>query len=337
MKREDERIGLVQGSGGIKTQELVRSVFLRAFDNPVLRRLEDAASGLTPGDLALTTDAFVVKPLFFPGGDIGKLAVCGTVNDLVMVGARPRYLSLAVIVEEGFAVAALRRIADSAARAARAARVAVVTGDLKVVEKGTCDQLFLSAAGVGVRVSASRLGVERVEPGDDLVITGDIGRHYFSVLAGRGVAPGSGALRSDCAALDGLLLPLVSQGQAIKFMRDPTRGGVSAAVRELAEGAGCSCVIEERRVPLSASVRASAELFGIDPLAAACEGRALLVVDRRHSAAVVAALKRHPLGRGACVIGSVRARAPERVIVRTVSGAERVLPVYDEELLPRIC
>jgi len=336
VKRTTE-ILLGHGSGGRLTHELIRDALLKKLDNPVLRELGDSAVIDYKERIAFTTDSFVVSPLFFPGGDIGKLAVTGTVNDLVMLGAVPEYISLALIIEEGLRVSVLEKVIDSVARSAKEARVRVVTGDTKVVEKLAADKLFINTSGLGRVLGRRRLTLKNISPGDKIIITGNIAEHGLSVLAKR-KGPGLGLnIRSDCASLAGLIIPLLEKTRAIKFMRDPTRGGVATTLNEIAEGAGLGIEIEEKKLPLSDKVRAASELLGIDPLYVANEGKALLVVSRQEAEKVVGLLKLHPLGRRAAIIGAVTRREPGRVISRTLFNTERVLDMLVSDPLPRIC
>lgn len=314
---------------------LIKRLLLKRLYNPLLGELSDAA--LLPGRLAFTTDSFVVNPLFFDGGDIGKLAVYGTVNDLVMQGARPCYLSLGMIIEEGLEMKVLERVVASLARAARGSGVFVVTGDLKVVEKGACDKLFINTSGIGTLVSKRTLSLRMIEPGDKVIVTGDIGRHGLAVAARREGLDWGFRIKSDCAALGGLLIPLVEREAAIRFMRDPTRGGLATTLSEIALARNLGIVINERSIPVSPPVRAACELLGIDPLHLANEGRAVLVVAPHRAGAVVRALRRHALGRNAALIGEVAAAPKGTVVMRTSSGSERLVGMPSSELLPRIC
>lgn len=314
---------------------LIKRLLVKKLYNPLLEELGDAA--LLPGRLAFTTDSFVVNPLFFEGGDIGKLSVCGTVNDLVMQGARPGYLSLGLIIEEGLEMEVFERIVTSLAQAARESGVFVVTGDLKVVEKGACDKLFINTSGIGTVVSKKALSLRLIEPGDKVIVTGDIGRHGLAVAARREGLDWGFRIKSDCAALQGLLIPLVEREAAIRFMRDPTRGGLATTLSEIALARNLGIVIDERLVPVSPQVKAACELLGIDPLHLANEGRAVLVVASRQAPAVVRALRRHALGRNAALIGEVAVAPKGAVVMRTVSGSERLVGMPSSELLPRIC
>ena len=338
-----ERILLGHGSGGKLYRDLVKDVFVKAFANPVLERLDDAAA-LTPrGRIALTTDSHVVQPLRFAGGDIGRLSVAGTVNDLATAAARPLALAAAFIIEEGFALADLRDLCASAAATAREAGVPIVTGDTKVVERGAADGLFITTTGVGEIIVAHELGSAAVRDGDDVILSGSIGDHAVAVLAARGEFHFSADVRSDCAPLWGLVEAAVSAAreaggeEALRFLRDPTRGGLTTVLAELAEEAGLGIEIEEAAIPVSPAVRSVCDLLGYDPLTLANEGKMVLVVAPEAADAVVAAVQRTQYGREARRIGFVTAAHPGRVALRTPFGTRRVLDMPVGELLPRIC
>jgi hydrogenase expression/formation protein HypE len=333
-----ERILLAHGEGARLTRRLVREVVLEAFDNEFLRPLADAAVlPAVSGPLVLTTDSYVVSPLFFPGGDIGKLAVHGTLNDLAVCGAEPLYLSLALIVEEGMPLETLRRILGSIREAARSSQVQVVTGDTKVVPRGAADGLFVTTAGVGRLRPGSNLGVHRVQAGDQVLVSGTLGDHGIAVLAAREGLDLGPALQSDTAPLHELTACLLQAGLDVHFLRDPTRGGVSAVLHEVVEATGFSVVLDENSLPLTDPVRGACELLGLDPLYVANEGKLVALVALPDAARALACLRQHPLGTAAAVIGEVvRAAAPE-VLVRGPLGALRVLDEPAGAPLPRIC
>ena len=332
-----DKILLGHGSGGRLMHNLIRDLFLKKLGNPVLKELSDSACIDYKEKLGFTTDSFVVSPLFFPGGDIGKLAVCGTVNDLVMLGAVPEYLSLALIVEEGLDYKILEKIVDSLSCAAKKAGVHFVTGDLKVVEKGACDKIFINTSGVGRIVKGRRLALKNIHPGDKIIITGEVGQHGMSVLAKRKELDLGFNIQSDCAALNDLLIPVIKKTAAIKFMRDPTRGGLATTLNEIAEGAKLGIIIDEKKIPVSGKVRTACELLGIDPLYVANEGKAVLVVSERQAKKVLGLLRKHPLGRRAAIIGEVTQKPRGSVILKTVVGTERLVDMLTSEPLPRIC
>ncbi|MCX5696727.1 MAG: hydrogenase expression/formation protein HypE [Candidatus Omnitrophica bacterium] len=332
------KILLSHGSGGRLTHALIQDIFVRRFKNPILGELSDSArlDGL-PKTIAFTCDAFVVSPIFFSGGDIGKLAVCGTINDLVMQGAVPEYLSLALIIEEGLEYKVLESIADSISRTARLARVLIVTGDTKVVEKNAADKVFITTSGIGRIMKGRHLSVKNIEPGDKIIVTGDIACHGLAVLSGRKDLNLGFTIKSDCAFLHTLLIPVLEKYSAIKFMRDPTRGGLATTLNEVAEAGGLGITIEEGHIPLAANARAACELLGIDPLYIACEGRAIMVVEKDKASDILSILRRHPLGRNARIIGSVTKGLRAKVILNTRLGTRRIVDMLTSEPLPRIC
>ena len=335
----DPTILLAHGSGGLLTHELIREVFLRRFANPMLAALDDAAAlpALPPGRLALTTDSYVVQPLFFPGGDIGKLAVCGTVNDLAVTGATPLYLTCGFILEEGLPLETLERVVDSMAAMAREAGVQIVTGDTKVVERGAADGLFINTAGVGVIPPGMELGPARLRPGDVLLVNGPVGDHGTAVMLAREGWNFRTDLQSDCAPLNGLIAALLDATPgAVRCMRDATRGGLATVLCEWAES-GVGIEIEETAVPVRDPVRAVSEFLGLDPLYSANEGTLTLAVAPEAAEIALAALRAHPLGREAAIIGRVTAEHAGRVVLRTPYGARRILHILTGAQLPRIC
>ncbi|WAL69308.1 hydrogenase expression/formation protein HypE [Amycolatopsis cynarae] len=337
-KVREERITLSHGAGGKATQTLIDAVFLDAFRNPLLEPLEDATRFTVEGArLALTTDSFVVSPLFFPGGNIGDLAVNGTVNDLAVAGARPLYLTAGFILEEGFPVADLNRIVRAMATAAARAGVQVVTGDTKVVQRGKADGCYVNTAGVGVLEHPGRLGVATVRPGDAVLVTGPIGEHGVTVMLARGELDLDADLSSDTAPLNGLVSDLLAVVPGVRALRDATRGGVATILNEVAKAAEVSVVVDEAAVPVSDPVRGAAELLGIDPLYVACEGRAVVVVDGEQAGEALSVLRAHPLGAGAAIIGRIAAEPPGLVLLNTVFGGTRIVDLLVGDPLPRIC
>ena len=326
------RISLELGSGGRLMRDFLAGKIVPAFRDPLLGELGDAVH--LPGGIAFTTDSYVVDPLFFPGGDIGSLAVNGTVNDLVVAGAEPRFLSLAFILEEGLETGTLDRVIGSIRAAAKRARVRIVTGDTKVVRRGQGDKIYVNTAGVGRTVA--RPCLDRVRKGDKLILTGTLGDHSLAVMLARGDFGLSSNVRSDCAPLL-FLLPLWKAGA--RWMRDVTRGGLATVLSELAERLPYPLVIEEDKIPLARPVRAASELLGIDPLFMACEGKAVIVAPAARAAAILGRVRRHPLGRRAAIIGEVQDRIgrPGELLLRTGAGGLRLLEPLTSELLPRIC
>jgi hydrogenase expression/formation protein HypE len=333
-----ERVVLGHGSGGWLTADLVRSVFLPAFGNDVLNALEDQATVRVPGPrLAFTTDSYVVRPLFFPGGDIGTLAVNGTVNDLAVGGALPRWLSAAFILEEGLPFADLRRIVDSMRRTSETAGVALVTGDTKVVDRGKCDGVFITTAGIGVVPDGVSLSIQNARPGDLILVSGTVGDHGIVVMSLREGLEFETVLESDTAPLHDLVRVMLAACPAIRCMRDPTRGGLASALNELAAASNVGVCLTEAAVPFRAEVRAACEMLGLDPLYVACEGRLMAVCPPTDAERLLTAMRSHPLGRGSAIVGEVVGEYPEVVTLRTAIGGERVVPMLSGDQLPRIC
>jgi hydrogenase expression/formation protein HypE len=342
----EEHINLSHGAGGRATQTLIEAVFLDAFHNPLLEPLEDGAiidgagaGAAGAGGLAFTTDSFVVTPLFFPGGNIGDLAVNGTVNDLAMCGARPRHLSAGFILEEGFPVTDLRRITAAMADAARAAEVRIVTGDTKVVQRGKADGCYITTAGIGTLERETRLSAAAARPGDVVIVSGPIGEHGITIMLARGELDIEADLGSDTAPLGGLtarLLDACGDGE-IRGLRDATRGGVATVLNEIATASGVAVVLDEDAIPVRPVVRGACELLGIDPLYVACEGRMVAVVAERSADAALAALRSHPLGSDAVVVGRINDDPPGLVLLKTAFGGTRIVDVLMGDPLPRIC
>jgi len=336
----DPRILLAHGGGGRLTHELITGLFAPALDNPHLATLTDAAvlPELPPGRPALTTDAFVVDPPLFPGGDLGYLSVCGTVNDLAVAGARPLWLTWALVLEEGLEVGLLDAFVAGAARAAREAGVAIVAGDTKVVPRGKGDRAFAITAGLGVVPPGRDLGDHRVRAGDAVIVSGPIGDHGATIMGCRHQLGGEG-LVSDCAPLSSLVEAVLEAGVEVHAMHDPTRGGVATVCNEVATRAGTRIVIEEAEVPVRPQVRGVCDMLGLDPLYVACEGRVVLWVATAHARRCVEILNLHSKGAGAALIGAVAAPEPGRapVALRTAYGTERPLDVLSGAELPRIC
>ncbi|HTP32011.1 MAG TPA: hydrogenase expression/formation protein HypE [Candidatus Acidoferrales bacterium] len=333
-----DRILLGHGSGGKLSAELLRDIFLRVFHSPVLGRLEDqAVLEIGSERIAFTTDSFVVKPLFFRGGDIGSLAVHGTVNDLAMGGAEPLYLSAGFILEEGLSTEVLARVADSMARAAEAAGVEIVTGDTKVVEKGKGDGLFINTTGIGRIPAHVNLSTMDVRAGDCVLLSGFIGDHGIAILSERESIGFETNVTSDSAPLHTLVRDMLRAAPGIRMMRDPTRGGVASTTNEIAEKARVGIELVESAIPVRDEVRAACELLGFDPLHVANEGKLIAIVARENADPVLAAMRAHPLGANAAMIGSVTERHPGLVTLRTPFGTSRIIEMLAGDQLPRIC
>lgn len=335
------KVLLAHGSGGRLMHELVQDLFLRYLGNSLVGARDDAAvwsmPGLGAGRLAVTTDSYVVSPIFFPGGDIGKLAVCGTVNDLAMVGAEPLVLTAGFILEEGLSLSDLKRVVVSMAEAAREAGVAVAAGDTKVVDRGKADQIFINTAGVGRVRDDAHLSGANARPGDVVLVSGPVGEHGLAVLSVREGLKFSFPLASDCAALNGLVAEMLSCGGVLRCLRDPTRGGLATTLNEIALQSGVGIEIEEAAVPVSEGVRAACELLGLDPLYAACEGRLVAIASPESEALLLETLRRNRLGRQAARIGLVTASPAGRVVLETAYGGRRILDMLSGAQLPRIC
>ena len=333
-----DRILLGHGSGGRMTAELIARCFLPAFRNEHLDRLDDAAVMSIGGTrVAFTTDAYVVTPLFFPGGDIGGLAVHGTVNDLAMVGARPLYLSAAFIIEEGFPLVDLHRIVDSAQAAAKDAAVAIVTGDTKVVDRGKADGCFVVTTGIGIVEHALTLSSDQARPGDVVILSGPIAEHGAAIMAARAELELDTPVVSDTAPLHRLVAAMLSTGAGLRCFRDPTRGGVATALTEIARRSGAGIVLRESSIPVLEPVRGLLELLGLDPLYVASEGRLLAIVDGADANRVLARMRQEPDGREACVIGEVVADDQRLVVLETGVGGRRIVDMLPGDQLPRIC
>ena len=333
-----DTILLGHGSGGKLSADLVRDIFLPAFNNPVLSKLDDQAIVHLNGTrIALTTDSFVVKPLFFHGGDIGSLAVHGTVNDLAVGGAQPLFLSSAFIIEEGFSMDVLRRIVESLRQAADAAGVQIVTGDTKVVEKGSADGLFINTTGIGVVPEGLELSANRARPGDKVLLSGSIGDHGIAILAQREGLEFESAIQSDSAALHTLVSEMLQVTRGIRCMRDPTRGGLSSALNEIAVQSRVGIELIEQAIPIREEVKGACELLGLDPMYVANEGKLVAIVEPSSAQNLVSAIRRHPLGKGAEIIGTVTESNPGLVVMRTPLGTTRVVDMLAGDQLPRIC
>jgi len=329
---------LEHGSGGRLTHELIERLLVPHFKNPYLERLEDSA--VFEADdrrYCFTTDSYVISPIFFPGGDIGSLAVHGTINDLAMAGGRPLFMSCGLIIEEGFMLADLERVVASMGRAAREAGVAIVTGDTKVVPKGAGDGVYINTAGIGSIHYAGRLAADSVRPGDSVILSGTLGDHSAAILSCRQAFGFATTVLSDSAPLHGLVESVLKTSLEVRCLRDATRGGLGAVLAEIAARSGCDILIDEKAIPIKDQVRGICEMFGMDPLFMANEGKMVAVCSPAHAVSVLDAMRAHPLGREAAVIGRVPGRGRGRLVLQTIIGGERVLDLPSGELVPRIC
>jgi hydrogenase expression/formation protein HypE len=332
------RVEMTHGGGGRAMAQLIDELFLAAFDNEWLRRLDDQACFAAPrGRMVMATDSHVVSPLFFPGGDIGCLAVHGTVNDVAMSGARPLYLAATFILEEGFPLADLERIVQSMARAAREAGVPVVTGDTKVVEQGKGDGVFITTTGVGVVPEGVEISADRARPGDRVLVSGTLGDHGVAIMSLRENLAFDTAIVSDTAALHGLVAAMVASVPGIRCLRDPTRGGLAATLNELARASRCGFLLRESALPVKPGVAAACELLGLDPLNVANEGKLVAVCAPEDAQPLLAAMRAHPLGREAAIVGEVVEDAHRFVQMQTAFGGRRIVDWLTGEQLPRIC
>ncbi len=327
-----ERIEIGHGSGGKLTRDLIEGLFLKYFKSPELHSLQDAT--YLPGfeKIAMTTDSFVVQPIFFPGGDIGKLSVAGTVNDLTVSGAVPKFISVGFIIEEGFPISDLEKIVSSISKTAESAGVKIVTGDTKVVEKGKCDGIYINTTGIGD--VKRELSPKFVKPGDLVIVTGFVGDHGISISLAREEFEVETELKSDCAPLNSLLIPLFDVS-GLRFMRDPTRGGLATVLVELSGTSGFGVKIYEDRIPVRDEVRFVCDMLGYDPLYLANEGKAVVVVDRKDADRTLEILKSHPLGKNSRIIGEITKE--KGVVLVTSVGGMRRLELLEEDPLPRIC
>ncbi|GAB1538296.1 hydrogenase expression/formation protein HypE [Scytonema sp. NUACC21] len=342
-KVTDTHITLAHGSGGIAMRDLIDEIFVKNFENPILSELEDQASFnlanlLQQGDrLAFTTDSYVVDPLFFPGGDIGKLAVNGTVNDLAMSGAKPLYLSCGVILEEGLAVKTLRRVAESMQVAAQEAGIQIVTGDTKVVHRGAADKLFINTAGIGVIPAGVAISARNIQPGDAVIVNGELGNHGTAILIARGELALETQIESDCQPLNGLVETILNACPNVRAMRDATRGGLATVLNEFALSSQVGIRLDEQALPVREEVKGVCEILGLDPLYLANEGKLVVIVGEENAETVLSAMKSHPAGKDSCLVGEVISSPPGIVLLKTAFGAERIVDMLVGEQLPRIC
>lgn len=332
-----DKITLSYGSGGVLMHKLIDSLFMKEFDSKILRQKKDSAI-LKLGNkrLAFTTDSYVVKPIFFPGGDIGSLAVYGTVNDLSVCGARPMAISLGLIIEEGLDRLVLNKVVNSIAKAAKKAGVEIVTGDTKVVEKGSCDKLFINTSGIG-EVYYPGLSVGKIKVGDSIIVSGPIGDHAISVLSKREGIDFKTMVKSDSAPLNALIKKILKCSRKVRFMRDPTRGGLATTLNEIAQGRPFGISLDEKAIPVRDGVKSACELLGFDPLYLACEGRVVIVAAEEDAGKILAALRKNASAKMAKIIGRISPEYKGKVYLNTASGGRRSVGMLSGEQLPRIC
>lgn len=333
----NKNILLAHGSGGKLSHELIARNIFPAVSNPILARMDDSAVLDISGRIAFTTDSYVVSPIFFPGGDIGKLAVCGTINDLATAGAKPLYLSLALIIEEGLPMEDLERVMESIRQVTEETGVKVVTGDTKVVNHGSADKLFINTAGIGLVPPGVNISGSNARPGDKIILSGAIGEHGAAIIASRESLRFNVPVESDCAPLDKLAEAVLGQKEAVHCMRDPTRGGLAATLNEIAVQSRVSICVYEEAIPVKEAVQAACEMLGLDPLYSANEGKLVAVAAPEAAEAILEAMKKAPYGAESAIIGEVQEGHPGRVIMKTRLGASRIINMLSGELLPRIC
>jgi len=327
-----DKITLAHGGGGKKTEDIIRGIFQKYLNDPVLAEMDD---GAVLEDLVFSTDSFVVNPIFFPGGDIGRLAISGTVNDIAVMGARPLYLSLGFIIEEGFEISSLEKILISIKEASEEAGVRIVTGDTKVVEKGKADGIYINSSGIGKTLLSPPPSRYRIEPGDLVLINGEIGLHGTAILVAREELGIKADIKSDVAPLWPLIESIISP--SVKFMRDPTRGGLAAVLNEIVEGMNFGIRLWEEKLPVSQEVAGICEVLGFDPLQLANEGKVVVFVKKEDAESVLEKMKSHPLGKQAEIIGEVTDEFPGKAVLKTTLGTHRIIEQPMGELLPRIC
>lgn len=334
----DEKILLSHGAGGLKTQRLIREVFQKNLGNAYLQQeLDSALIKFSPHKMAFTTDSYVVSPIFFPGGDIGKLSVCGTVNDLAVMGAKPLYLTLGLILEEGLPVEELDKLMFSLGNTAREAGVQIVAGDTKVVEYGACDKIFINTAGIGIVPPNLDLRPQRMAPGDKIIVSGPVGNHGIAILAARENLDFSPPLASDCTYLNYLIEGILNTGASIKCMRDPTRGGLATTLNELAQQASLGIKLHEEALPVQPQVKGACSMLGLDPLYLANEGKVIIVVANKDARQVLEEIRKYDIGKNASIIGEVTDAHCSTVVMETELGTLRVLRMLEGDPLPRIC
>ncbi|HAM39572.1 MAG: hydrogenase expression/formation protein HypE [Elusimicrobia bacterium RIFOXYC2_FULL_34_12] len=335
---ENKKITLSYGSGGKLMHQLIKNLFLKKFGNVISEKLDDSAV-LPPIPnnfrIVFTTDSYVVKPIFFPGGDIGKLSICGTINDLSVMGAKPRYISVSAIIEEGLEIEKLEKIINSIAETSKRAGVQIVCGDTKVVEKGAADEIFLTTSGVGILDNKLNISGRNAKPGNIVILSGTIADHGIAILNARQELELKGKLLSDVAPLNNLVEKMLNAGK-INTMRDPTRGGLATTLNEIAEQSDVGIEIIEERIPINKSTKTVCNLLGLDPIYIANEGKLLAIVEEKHAEKILSTIKKHPLGKNAEIIGKIISK-PKAVFLKTRIGGTRILQMLESDQLPRIC
>jgi len=332
-----DAILLAHGSGGRLSHELVKAKLLPLLANPMLNRLDDSAIFEANGRLSFTTDSYVVNPIFFPGGDIGKLAVCGTVNDLSMSGSKPAYLSLSLIIEEGFSLGELDLILQSVKASAEEAEVVIITGDTKVVNRGQADKLFINTSGIGIIPDGVDISGANARAGDKVILSGTVGDHGIAVMSQREGLKFSVPVESDCTPLNKLVAQMLQVSTKIHCLRDPTRGGLATTLNEFAQQSNVGIIVEEDRIPIAEGVRAACELLGFDPIYVANEGKLVAIVEPDDADRILATMKENPYGRNAAIIGRITNDYAGKLIMKTKLGSSRIVDMLTGELLPRIC
>ncbi|MCM8767061.1 MAG: hydrogenase expression/formation protein HypE [Candidatus Omnitrophica bacterium] len=335
---KENKIILSHGSGGKLMYSLIENIFLKNFKNDILEKLYD--SGIIEFenfDLCFTTDSYTVDPIFFKGGDIGKLSICGTINDLAVTGAVPLFLSSGFIIEEGFEIENLEKIVKSMEEISRQAKVKIITGDTKVVERGKIDKIFINTSGVGIKDKRIKLGIEKIKEGDVVIINGEIAEHGLSVLISRDTFKIDADIKSDCAPLSELISEILKETDKIKFMRDPTRGGISATLNEIVKNRNFGIVIYEKKIPIKQDVKAICEILGFDPLNIANEGKVVVICDKKEGERVVKKMRKNKYGEKAEIIGEVVKKPEGKVLIETLTGSLRIVDMPIGEQFPRIC
>ncbi len=333
-----DKITIAHGSGGKITNALIRDVFFKHLNNSILLEADDSAIiDVETKRLAFTTDSFVVKPIFFPGGDIGKIAACGTINDLAVSGASPKYITCGFIIEEGFSLTRLEKIVISLAGVVKKSGVKVVSGDIKVVGKGQTDGIFINTSGIGTMPQGKNFGVDKIKPGDKVIISGTVGDHEIAILSKRKGLEFESEIESDCAPLNKMLEEVVKSSSGVRFMRDPTRGGLATTLNEIVQNKNFGILIEEEKIPISKQVKGACELLGLDPLYLANEGKAIIIVSPEDEQKVLSVLKKNEYGKNAASIGEITTAHPNKVCLKTLLGITRIVDMLTAEQLPRIC